>query len=265
MSLLRIERNGHVATLTLDRPDSLNALGSDGDGKIFQQVCEELNDDLDVRCVILTGAGKAFSAGGDVKAMRARTGNFGGGGVDLRNHYRTNIHLIARALYGLDVPLIAAINGPAIGLGCDVACFADIRIASEKARFGVTFLKLGLIPGDGGSWLLPRAIGQSRASELFFTGDVIDAPTAAEWGLISRVVPHDSLMDEAMAMATKIAAMPPHALRLTKRLMRQGQSISYDAALDLAASTQPLMHLTEDHMEGLDALLEKRPADFSGR
>ncbi|MET0136961.1 MAG: enoyl-CoA hydratase-related protein, partial [Sphingobium sp.] len=218
-----------------------------------------------VRCVVLTGAGKAFSAGGDVKAMRAKTGNFGGSGVELRNHYRTNIHRIARALHGLDVPLIAAINGPAIGLGCDIACFADIRIASERAKFGVTFLKLGLIPGDGGSWLLPRVIGQSRASELFFTGDVIDAATAAEWGLVSRVVANGALMDEAMALAHRIGAMPPHALRLTKRLMRQGQSISYDAALDLAASTQPLLHMTEDHMEGLDALLEKRDADFTGR
>lgn len=265
MTLLKIEREGHVATLTLNRPESLNALGADGDGKAFADACDAINDDLDVRCVVLTGAGKAFSAGGDVKAMRARSGNFGGGGVELRNHYRTNIHRVARALHGLDVPLIAAVNGPAIGLGCDLACFADIRIASDKAKFGVTFLKLGLIPGDGGTWLLPRVIGQSRAAELFFTGDVIDAPTAAEWGLVSRVVPADTLMEEAMGLARRIAAMPPHALRLTKRLMRQGQSIGYDAALDLAASTQPLMHLTEDHMEGLDALIEKREGQFTGR
>ncbi|MCK9541274.1 MAG: crotonase/enoyl-CoA hydratase family protein [Novosphingobium sp.] len=265
MTLLKIEREGHVAIMTLNRPDSLNALGSDGDGAEFAEACDSINDDIGVRCVVLTGAGRAFSAGGDVKAMRARSGNFGGSGVELRNHYRTNIHRIARSLHGLDVPLIAAINGPAIGLGCDIACFADIRLASDRAKFGVTFLKLGLIPGDGGSWLLPRVIGQSRASELFFTGDVIDAPTAADWGLVSRVVPGDALMDETMALARRIAAMPPHALRLTKRLMRQGQSIGYDAALDLAASTQPLMHLTDDHMEGLDALLEKREADFKGR
>lgn len=264
MSLLKIEKRDAITVLTLDRPDAMNALGATGDGAEVEAACNAINDDLDTRCVILTGAGRAFSAGGDVKAMRERTGNFGGSGVEMRNHYRTNIHRIARALYGLDVPLIAAINGPAIGLGCDVACFADIRIASEKARFGVTFLKLGLVPGDGGTWLLPRAIGKSRASELFYTGDLIDAATACEWGLVSRVVAPEALMDEALAMAGKIAAMPPHALRLTKRMMRQGEGMSYDAALELAASTQPLMHQTDDHIEGLDALLEKRDASFTG-
>ncbi|MET0248095.1 MAG: crotonase/enoyl-CoA hydratase family protein [Sphingobium sp.] len=265
MALLKIDRDGAVVTLTLNRPESLNALGADGDGREIAEACEAINEDIGVRCVILTGAGKAFSAGGDVKAMRERSGNFAGGGVDLRNQYRGNIHRIARALHGLDVPLIAAINGPAIGLGCDISCFADIRIASDRARFGVTFLKLGLIPGDGGSWLLPRVIGHSRAAELFFTGDLIDASTAAEWGLVSRVVPAEALIAEARTLAARIAAMPPHALRLTKRLMRQGQSISYDAALELAASTQPLLHLTDDHIEGLDALLEKRAPDFKGR
>ena len=265
MSLLKIEKRDHVTILTFNRPESMNALGASGDGAEVEAACRAINEDLETRCVILTGEGRAFSAGGDVKAMRERSGNFAGSGVELSNHYRTNIHRIARALYGLDVPLIAAVNGPAIGLGCDVACFADIRIASEKARFGVTFLKLGLVPGDGGSWLLPRAIGKSRASELFYTGDLIDAATAAEWGLVSRVVPADALLDTAMAMAARIAAMPPHALRLTKRMMRQGEGMSYDAALDLAASTQPLMHLTEDHMEGLDALIEKREATFTGK
>lgn len=265
MPLLKIERRGHITVLTLNRPESMNALGASGDGAEVESVCNAINDDLDTRCVILTGEGRAFSAGGDVKAMRERTGSFAGSGVELRNHYRTNIHRIARALYGLDVPLIAAINGAAIGLGCDVACFADIRIASDTARFGVTFLKIGLVPGDGGFWLLPRAIGKSRAAELLYTGEVIDAATAEEWGLVSRVVAPGELMETAMSMAGRIAAMPPHALRLTKRMMRQGEGMSYDAALDLAASTQPLMHLSEDHIEGLDALLEKRDPTFTGK
>lgn len=265
MSLLKIEKKDHVTILTFDRADTMNALGASGDGAEVAEACDAINSDIDTRCVILTGAGRAFSAGGDVKAMRERTGNFGGSGVEMRDHYRTNIHRIARALHGLDVPLIAAINGPAIGLGCDIACFADIRIAAQRARFGVTFLKLGLVPGDGGSWLLPRVIGKSRASELFYTGDVIDAATACEWGLVSRVVPDDALMDNALALATRIAAMPPHALRLTKRMMRQGETMSYDAALDLAASTQPLMHQTQDHIEGLNALLEKREGKFTGQ
>jgi 2-(1,2-epoxy-1,2-dihydrophenyl)acetyl-CoA isomerase len=169
-----------------------------------------------------------------------------------------------RALYGIRVPVIAAVNGPAIGLGCDVACLADIRIASESAKFGVTFLKLGIIPGDGGTWILPRVIGMSRAAELFYTGDVIDAAMAKDWGLVSRVVAADALMDEARALATKIAALPPHALRHTKNLLRQGQQISYDSALEMAANTQAMMHTTADHAEGVAALIEKRSAVFTG-
>ena len=141
---------------------------------------------------------------------------------------------------------------------------ADIRLASEKARFGVTFLKLGLVPGDGGTWLLPRAIGMSRAAELFFTGDTVDADTALQWGLVSRVVPHETLLDEALALAGRIAAMPPHALRMTKNMLRQGQVVSYDTALELAAAMQSISHLTADHREGVAALLEKRAPDFRG-
>ena len=227
-------------------------------------MCRDLNRDTDVRCVILTGAGRAFSAGGDVKAMRDKTGTFGGTPPAISDGYRENIHVMLRALYGLRVPLIAAVNGPAIGLGCDVACLADMRIASAKAKFGVTFLKLGIIPGDGGTWTLPRVIGPARAAELFYTGDVIDAPTALDWGLVSRVTEPESLLDEAQVMAHKVAAQPPHALRQAKMLLRQGQQVSYDSALELAANTQAMMHMTKDHEEGIAALLEKRAADFKG-
>ena len=264
MSLLDISRDGHVTTLSLNRPEMMNALGADGDGDEFVAACDAINLDMNVRCVILTGAGRAFSAGGDVKAMKERSGNFGGTPPGISDGYRNNIHRILRALHGLRVPLIAAINGPAIGLGCDLACLADIRIASEKAKFGVTFLKLGIIPGDGGTWILPRVIGQSRAAELFYTGDVIGPDRAQEWGLVSRVVAADNLIAEASVLAHKIAAQPPHALRHTKNLLRQGQSITYDTALEMAANTQALMHLTDDHMEGIDALLEKRAGHFKG-
>ena len=265
MSLLTLEKRGHVAILTLNRPDAMNALGAPGDGDQVQAVCEEVNADREIRCVVLTGAGRAFSAGGDVKAMKAREGAFGGSGVTIRDGYRGNIHKIVRSIYGLEVPSIAAVNGAAIGLGCDVACMTDIRIAAEGARFGVTFLKLGLIPGDGGAWLLPRTIGMSRACELLFTGDVIDAATAASWGLVSRVVPADKLMEEALALAEKIAAQPPHALRLAKTLLKQGQTTSYDTLMEMSAAAQAISHLTEDHMEGVDSILEKRAAHFTGR
>jgi enoyl-CoA hydratase/carnithine racemase len=265
MSLITVERQGAVAILTLNRPESLNALGAPGDGDQVRAACEAVNADASIRAVVLTGAGRAFSAGGDVKAMKHRQGAFGGGGVDIRSNYRTNIHRIVRAIYGLEVPSVAAVNGAAIGLGCDVACMCDIRVASDQAKFGVTFLKLGLIPGDGGAWLLPRIIGMSRACELLFTGDVIDAKTAGEWGLVSHVVPHEAVLAEAVRLAERIAQQPPHALRLAKNLLKHGQTTTYDTLMDMSASAQALVHLTEDHLEGVDALLEKRPAVFTGR
>jgi enoyl-CoA hydratase/carnithine racemase len=264
MSLLTLEKRGHIALLTLNRPESLNALGAPGDGDAVAATCEAVNADNDVRCVVLTGAGRAFSAGGDVKAMKAREGAFAGSGVAIRDGYRRNIHRIVRSIYGLEVPSIAAVNGAAIGLGCDVACMTDIRICAENSRFGVTFLKLGLIPGDGGAWLLPRTIGMSRAAELLFTGDIIDAATAAAWGLVSRVVPAESLVDEAIALAERIVVQPPHALRLAKSLLRQGQTASYDTLMEMSAAAQAISHLTEDHMEGVDAILEKRAPAFKG-
>ena len=196
--------------------------------------------------------------------MRDKTGTFGGSPPAISDGYRDNIHMVLRALYGLRVPVIAAINGAAIGLGCDLACLGDIRIASDKAKFGVTFLKLGIIPGDGGTWILPRIIGQARASELFYTGDVIDAETALDWGLVSRVVAPEDLLARAQLLANKVAAMPPHALRQAKNLLRQGQQINYDSALELAANTQAMMHHTEDHAEGVAALIEKRSPTFKG-
>jgi Enoyl-CoA hydratase/carnithine racemase len=263
MSLLSLERRGKVALLTFQRPESLNALGSPGDGDQVAAVCAEVNADPGVRCVVITGAGRAFSAGGDVKAMQERTGAFAGSAIDLRDGYRNNIHRIVRALYGLEVPSVAAVNGAAIGLGCDVACMADVRIAADDAKFGVTFLKLGLIPGDGGAWLLPRIIGMSRAAELLFTGDVIDARTAAEWGLVSRVAPAAELLGQALALAARIAEQPPHALRLAKSLLRHGQTTSFDTLMEMSATAQAISHLTEDHAEGVIALLEKRRPSFS--
>jgi 2-(1,2-epoxy-1,2-dihydrophenyl)acetyl-CoA isomerase len=265
MSIVKLDVRGAVATMTINRPEAMNALGEPGDGDAFAAACAEITANRAIRCAILTGAGRAFSAGGNVKAMQNREGAFAGAPYEVAQGYRTNIHRIARSLYGLEVPLIAAVNGPAIGLGNDVACFADIRIAADTAKFGVTFLKLGLIPGDGGAWLLPRTIGMSRAAELLFTGDVIDAATAEKWGLVSRVAPADQLMAEAEALAAKIAAQPPQALRTAKLLLRQGQTVTYDTLLELSAASQALMHHTADHQEGVAAILEKRAPRFEGQ
>jgi len=197
--------------------------------------------------------------------MKAREGAFGGSGVAIRENYRNNIHRVVRAIYGLEVPSIAAVNGPAIGLGCDVACMTDIRIAAAGAKFGVTFLKLGLIPGDGGAWLLPRTIGMSRASELLFTGDVIDAAEAHRIGLVSEVTPHEALMDRARALAARIAVNPPLALRYMKEGLRRG---TYGDPRELggwAIETIRALMKTEDHREGVASFLEKREPVFRGR
>ncbi|WP_426023801.1 crotonase/enoyl-CoA hydratase family protein [Brevundimonas sp. PWP3-1b1] len=265
MGLIAEDRQGSILIWTLDREARLNALPDLTDGDEVAAACERVNADPSIRCVVLTGAGRAFSAGGDLTAMRDRRDLFEGSGAAIHERYRRVVHRIVRSLYGLEVPLIAAVNGPAMGLGCDIAGLGDIRIASDRASFGVPFLKLGIIPGDGGSWLLPRNIGYARAAEMLFTARSIDAATAAEWGLVNRVVAHDSLMDEALTTAAQVAAQPPHALRMAKTLLRQGRDTTFDQMLEMSAAMQALAHLTEDHQEGVAAVLEKRPGDFTGR
>ena len=265
MALIAQERRGAVLIWTLDREARLNALPDLNDGDEVAAACERVNADPSVRCVVLTGAGRAFSAGGDLTAMRDRRDLFEGSGAAIRERYRRVVHRIVRSLYGLEVPLIAAVNGPAMGLGCDIAGLGDIRIASDRASFGVPFLKLGIIPGDGGSWLLPRNIGYARAAEMLFTSRSIDAETAERWGLVNRVVAHDRLMDEALATADEIAAQPPQALRMAKTLLRQGRDTTFDQMLEMSAAMQALAHLTDDHQEGVAAMLDKRPGDFTGR
>jgi enoyl-CoA hydratase/carnithine racemase len=264
MSALLFDKEGSVVTLTINRPEARNPLGEEGDGALFAGAAERINSDRDVRCVILTGAGKAFSAGGNLKAMRERSGSFAGPGVAIRERYRQGIHRMVRAIWGIDVPVIAAVNGPAIGLGNDAACLADMRIAADSAIFGATFLKVGLVPGDGGAWILPRTIGMARAAELFFTGDTIDAPTALQWGLVSKVVAGDQLMAEAKALAARICRQPPDVLRMTKKLMREGQGATFDTIMEMSAAMQSLAHLTADHAEAVAAFFEKREPKYKG-
>ncbi|MDT2032346.1 crotonase/enoyl-CoA hydratase family protein [Planktomarina sp.] len=265
MSDLLYEQDGHVVTLTINRPSNLNALGVSDDGKLFHDACKKINADRNVRCAILTGAGRAFSAGGDLKAMAEKTGAFSGPATDVREGYRNGIHQIIRSLWGLEIPLIAAVNGHAIGLGNDIATLADIRIASEEAKFGATFINAGLVPGDGGAWLLPRAIGRSRAAELFFTGDLIDAQTALAWGLVSRVVPQAGVMVEARKVAEKIAAKSPIPVRMTKQMMRQADTSTLDNILEMSANMQALAQCTEDHMAALQGVLNKTSPTFAGK
>jgi 2-(1,2-epoxy-1,2-dihydrophenyl)acetyl-CoA isomerase len=262
--LLLTDCKGAVMTLTINRPALRNALGASGDGETFAKVVKAINADTAVRCVILTGAGSAFSAGGDIKAMREKSGMFSGSPLSVAEGYRNNIHTIIKSLWNIEVPVISAINGPAIGLGCDVACSGDVRICNASASFAASFLKMGIVPGDGGAWLLPRIIGLARAAELFFTARAIDAATALEWGFVSRVVPDEKLMTEAQGLASTIGAQPRDVLRMTKRLMRHGLNQSFEEVMEQSASLQALAHFTADHLEALNAFFEKRDPKFTG-
>lgn len=260
---LKYEQDGHIVTLTLNDPERRNPLTGNTAVQELVAAIDRIEADASVRAVILTGAGSAFCSGGNVRDMdRHASGDMTG--MEIRQEYRRGIQRLPLALFNLEVPVIAAVNGPAIGAGLDLACMCDIRIASESARFAESFVKLGIIPGDGGAWLLPRIIGLSRAAELTFTGQMIDAQQALAWNLVSQVVPGESLMETARGIANAIAANPPHAVRMAKRLIREGMHSRLDTVLEMSAAFQALSHQTADHREAVAAFVDKRPPVFTG-
>jgi enoyl-CoA hydratase/carnithine racemase len=262
---LLIERDGPVVIATLNRPDERNAISETAHSQEIADFCAAMTRDASVRAIVLTGAGKAFCAGGNVKHMRDKAGMFGGSPFDIRNRYRTGIQMIPTALYKLEVPVVAAVNGPAIGAGLDLACMCDVRVASSRALFAESFVKLGIVPGDGGAWLLPRVIGMARASLLTLTGETIDAARALEYGLVAEVVEPDQVLGRALEVAQSIAANPGHATRMAKRLLREGQDMKLAPLLELSAAYQALAHHTQDHAEAIAAFLEKRTPDYTGQ
>jgi enoyl-CoA hydratase/carnithine racemase len=236
---LSIDRMDGVVVATMNRPDERNALTEEHQMLEFVELCAQIRRDPGVTALVLTGAGSAFSAGGNQQ--------------------------IPLALYEVDVPTIAAVNGPAIGAGLDLACMCDIRLASERATFASSFVKLGIVPGDGGAWLLARTIGQPKAMEMMLTGDTFDAARALALGLVSRVIPPEELMPQALDLAARISANPSRTVRLTKRLLRESDSVSLASSLEMAAAYQALAHYTSDHDEAVRAFLEKRKPMFTGR
>ncbi|WP_114424327.1 crotonase/enoyl-CoA hydratase family protein [Nocardioides houyundeii] len=256
--VLTVEREDHVETWTLNMPEKRNPISGADVVEAFVANTGRVELDLDVRCVILTGSGSAFSAGGDVQAMADGEGMFGGSPFEQRNGYRQGIQRIPLAMQACEVPMIAAVNGAAVGAGCDLALMCDLRIASEKAFFAESFAQLGLIPGDGGAWLLSRAIGPARAAEMALTGDRVDAATALEWGLVSRVTAPEDLMDEARSLAARVAKNPAHALRMAKKLLRESQQRDLAGVLELSAAYQALAHHTDEHRAAVDAFVNRR-------
>jgi enoyl-CoA hydratase/carnithine racemase len=254
-----------IVTLTLNRPDMRNPISDLDMIEALVGALERLERDGTARVAILTGAGKGFSSGGNIKEMRpGGTSLNAGEPAGTRINYKRGIQRLPLAFAALEVPVIAAVNGAAIGAGCDLTCMCDLRVAGESARFAESFVKLGLIAGDGGAWLLPRVIGWSKAAEMALTGDPIDAREALACGLVSQVVPDSELMDAARVLAARIAANPPHAVRMTKRLLWEGRRVDMASLLEMAAAMQAIAHTTGDHAEAVDAFLAKRPPNFKG-
>jgi enoyl-CoA hydratase/carnithine racemase len=258
------ERDGAILTVILNLPEKRNPISEPALIDALTDTLQKADSDIGIRAVILTGAGSAFSSGGDLKAMRAGIGLRDALPAQTRRNYRAGIQRLPLLFQALEVPVIAAVNGPAIGAGLDLACMCDVRLAAESAVFAESFVKIGIVPGDGGAWLLPRIVGFSKATELALTGETIDAAEALAIGLVSRVVPRDELLAAARAVAARIAVNPPHAVRMTKRLLREGQSASLSANLELSAAMQSLAHATRDNDEAMDAFLEKRSPRFTG-
>lgn len=253
-----------VAELTFQRDDVRNALTGTTLVEDILATLNWCNLTPEVSVLIMSGSGRAFSAGGDIKQMREREGMFSGSVLQIQDQYRRGIQQLPLVMQKTEIPLIAAINGPAIGAGMDLACMCDLRIGSPNTLLGETFINLGIISGDGGTWFLPRLIGYQRAAELLFTGRLVKAQEALDLGLLLEIVEPERLLERARKLATEIAAKPPQSVRLSKRLLQLGQRQELPDFLDQCAAFQGMAHHSSDHLEAVEAFLEKRPGKFTG-
>lgn len=267
--LLYVKKEG-VATITLNRPEKLNAFSPPMIRDLVLAL-KEAQEDHEVKAILLTGAGKAFCAGGDVEAMSEGVGFFRPDvnlpavkphSLHIKNTLWKLIQQVPLALENIDKPVIASVNGDAVGAGCDLALMCDIRITSDQARFSEGYVRLGLVPGDGGAYFLPRIVGVAKALEMLWTGDFIDAGEALRIGLVNKVVPAGELSEAAFKFARRLAQGPALAMSLTKRAVYQGLKTDLKTSLDLISSHMGIVVETGDHREGVRALLEKRKPDF---
>ncbi|MGI8553066.1 MAG: enoyl-CoA hydratase/isomerase family protein [Dehalococcoidia bacterium] len=255
-----------VATIALNRPERLNAFTNRMLDE-WTDAIEQARDDSDVRAVVLTGNGRGFCAGMDVGQEAAGEGvlQSASGPSSRRNSLRFSVHRVPRALQLLDKPYIAAVNGAAVGAGMDMASMADIRFAAEGSRFGMAYVRMGIIPGDGGCFFLPRLVGLQKALELIWTGQRFDAQEALRIGYVLRVYPGEQLLGETQAFARQIAEGPGVAIQLAKRLVYRSLETDLDHSLDLAQNAMVIAQSTEDAREGPRAFVEKRTPRFQGR
>jgi len=254
------QTEGNIAILTINRPEAKNAFSPEM-LTLWRQFIEEAKADDNVRVMIVTGKGDTFCSGGDIREMaegRIRS-------WDMKKFLWEGAHRIIFALEDLDKPIIAAINGAAMGAGLDMAIMCDLRVCSDRAKLSESYILMGLAPGDGGAYFLPRLIGIGKALELLLTGDVLSPQEALGIGLVNRVVPHDRLMEETMILVEKIASKPPLAIRMMKRAVYQAQTSTLRSHLDYISSQLALLSETEDHQEAARSFLEKRKPVFVGK
>jgi enoyl-CoA hydratase/carnithine racemase len=262
------EKEDGIATITLNRPERMNAF-NDTMIDEWARALEDARRDPNVLVVILTGAGRGFCSGADLRAESGVAEVSQSEGTvrasDRRNWLRDGVQQVPRQVALLDKPYIAAVNGAAVGAGMDMASQCDIRIASESARFGMTYARVGIVPGDGGCWYLPRIVGVAKALELIWSADVIDAQEGLRIGYVSRVVPADSLMEETRAFAKKLAAGPAVAMQLSKRLVYRGLDTGILEHLEAAQQAMAIAQSAEDAREGPRAFSESRAPNFASR
>jgi 2-(1,2-epoxy-1,2-dihydrophenyl)acetyl-CoA isomerase len=249
-----------VATITLNRPDKLNAFTRPMLAAWADALAEAQRDDA-VNVVVLTGAGRAFCAGGDV----GRMGEAKPGALELKNELWEQVHRIPRALEAMDKPVLAMVNGLAVGAGMGMCLMCDVRVASDQARFATGYVGVGLVPGDGDTYFLPRLVGPAKALELFWTGDFVDAAEALRLGIVNRVVPAAELATVTYDLARRIADGPQIAVRMIKRLVYQSARLDLRTHLDLVSSHMSITRQSADHAEGVAAFKEKRKPKFQGR
>lgn len=250
-----------VMTLTLNRPDKLNAFNEEMH-RALRAAMESARDEPTVRAVLLTGAGRAFCAGQDLGDRDPRKST---GAPDLGYTIETFYNPLLRLIRALDKPVVCAVNGVAAGAGANIALACDIVLAAKSAKFIQAFSKLGLVPDSGGTWSLPRLLGEARAKGLALTAEPLPAETAASWGMIWKAVEDDQLMAEATALAKRLAAGPTFGLGLTKQAIQAAATNSLDQQLDLERDLQRKAGRSADYAEGVAAFLDKRPAEFKGR
>jgi enoyl-CoA hydratase/carnithine racemase len=246
-----------VARLTLARPEIRNALTGQRVLDEITAAFSEAQADPAVTVLVIDAEGPAFSAGGNVKDMAARTGMFAGDPEQIAEGYRRSIQSLTRTLATTDLVTIAAVDGPAVGAGFDLVLGCDLRLGSTSARFAHTFVDLGILPGDGGAWLLPRVVGWQRAAELSFTARTIDARQAVEYGVLLEAVEPLELAARVDELSTLIASKPAHSVRLTKRLLRNARTMPLDGFLDLTAAMQAIAHSTDAHVTAVDEYLQR--------